>query len=294
MAIFVQLFHPSGEPKLSFITNGKCPENTVNNGQPHFRKFIHSKNGSYVIPNSSDDTKTWPRNDGCFTFWGEWEHSSSVTFPPSFRNRSSVYRNNGFPFQLHTPITPPILPPNGGTNKTLFTESTDPFVFCEPMLYFCCQIKGNNQLRKLSCGDIVVFGSKLNGQFVVDTVFVVSDQVSVYDTALCELFAQANDAHFSATSQVYRGATLANPVDGMFSFFPALPCDADGTPQPFQRPTLVLRSFPGFISQELNQHHKISPENKTARPTHNNYDVWSEIVSEITAQSKVLGLRATV
>jgi hypothetical protein len=153
------------------------------------------------------------------------------------------------------------------------------------MLYYHCKIGTYNILRNLTCGDIVVFGSKLAGNFVVDTVFVVADQVSVEDPALCQLFAQANGGHFpGGPRDVYRGATFANPVDGMFSFFPAFPC-ADRTPMPFPRPTLQLLTYPGLINQNLGRGLK-----HTTIP--NSQPVWLQIVSEITRQGKVLGLRA--
>lgn len=296
MTIFVQLLHPGPEPTGSLINGNICNANTVNNGHGHFRKFLHAEKGSYVAPNGQ-------RQDGCFTFWGEWEHASSVLFPAYFP------KGKGWPRQLHTALPPTSgivvnpcghvvkpwndpCPPNCTLCNSSLVESTDPFVFCELMLYFCCQIKINGQLNNLKRGDIVVFGSNLDGQFVVDTVFVVADRVPVQCNGLAPLFIQANGAHFATKPCVYRGATFADPVGGMFSFFPALPCAADGTAVPFPRPTLVLPSFPEFISNELKQHHKISPVNKTTRLTHSNFDVWSAIVTEIEAQGNVLGLRA--
>lgn len=275
MAIFVQFLHPGGEPPVSILKDNLCP---ANNGQ-HHRKFLHAKTGSYVTPSGQ-------RQDGCFTFWGEWEHESSILLPAYFP------KGKGWPRQLHTAL-PPKPPANGivanpcttgcAQNSASGVLSTDPFVFCEPMLYLHCQITKNGQLNTLNPGDIVVFGSRLNGQFVVDTVFVIADRVSVNDSALCKLFVQANDAHFTTAPLVYRGATFAAPVDGMFSFFPALPCTAEGTPQAFQRPTLTLNAT--LINENMRQGHRISP-------TNTNKDVWQKIVDEIRQQGNVLGLRA--
>ncbi len=293
---FVQFPHPGGEPPINFIRGNICPANTTGN---HFRKFLLAENGCYLAQNSNAEPKDWERKENsCFTLWGEWELPSRVTFPPNFHQSPRTIQYNGFPFQLHTPIKPSMPFSNGikasscgikttscsATSASCATQgakSTDPFVFCEPMLYYHCKIKRYKKLRSLNNGDIVVFGSKLNGKFVVDTVFVVNNRVSVQDQSLCGLFSQANGGYFSTDPLVYRGATFANPVNGMFSFFPALPC-SDGTPQPFARPTLNLS---GLINHKHGR-------GLRAISIQNAKQVWMDIVNQITQQGNVLGLRA--
>ncbi|MFA6920785.1 MAG: hypothetical protein WC216_02995 [Gallionella sp.] len=289
---FFQFPHPGGEPPVNFIKNGICP---ANNTGSHFRKFLRADKGRYVTPNNSQDTKDWGhKNDARFTFWGEWELSSSVTFPSNFHQRPRALNYKDLPFQLHTPLlsslaSPPVLPKTPTMCGSLArlcgsanAMSTDPFVFCEPLLYYHCKIHTFTCLSKLRRGDIVVFGSKLAGNFVVDTVFVVDDWVSVQDPSLCGLFKQANGAYFLKDKLVCRGASFANPVDGMFSFFPALPFAAGGTPQPFRRPTLNLPSL-------INHNH-----GRGLRIKHNQNSkaVWQEIVTQIMKQNLILGLRA--
>ncbi|MGK4002197.1 hypothetical protein WMF31_06205 [Sorangium sp. So ce1036] len=57
-------------------------------------------------------------------------------------------------------------------------QNTDPFVFGDTFLYSCCkQVRRNGSatlLRKLQRGDVILFGSRLDGRFVLDTVFVVA------------------------------------------------------------------------------------------------------------------------
>lgn len=106
-------------------------------------------------------------------------------------------------------------------------------------------------MQSLSAGSVVCFGSTRHGQFWVDTVFVVAtaqpwlpDQTT--DLDLDEAFLACTAQPLTAWAEtnagcarprtgcapgsglefmLYRGATLDNPVHGMYSFVPARPAD---------------------------------------------------------------------
>jgi hypothetical protein len=201
---FVQLMHPGTEPIISNSRPTICPPNT---GKVHKRKFLQS-NGDYL-------DKQGVRQNANLNFWGEWEPASHV-------QRIGRKLLPGMPRYVHTPICPQKLQAdkiqkstNCSDKDSFCCQSTDPFVICEPFLYFHCQIRPRNQLDNLKRGDIVVFGSHLAGHFVLDTVFVVAERVKLDDHNVCDKFLIVNQF----PDQIYLGATIANPVYGMFSFF---------------------------------------------------------------------------
>ncbi len=60
------------------------------------------------------------------------------------------------------------VPKDGG-----WRQNTDPLVFGDHFLYSNCRQRQNGKMRDLAHGSLVLFGSKLGGQFVLDTLFVV-------------------------------------------------------------------------------------------------------------------------
>lgn len=274
---FIQLMHPGCEPNIIRSRSTFCPPNQ---GIVHKRKFLQSY-GKYL------DKQSIPQ---CakLNFWGEWElasHVQRIVGKPSL----------GMPLYLHTPVCPQKAL-TGEIQKSInctgindpCCQSTDPFVFCEPFLYFHCQIRPNSQLDNLTRGDIVVFGSHLAGHFVLDTVFVVAERVKLDDPKVCQKFLVVNQPFLNQfPGQVYLGATFTHPVDGMFSFFPALPTFGN-IPQPFSRPilgpTLNLK-LQNLINPALMMHHKISKIN-------NSFDVWQSIVLQVTTAGLFCGLKA--
>lgn len=287
MPTFVQFMHPGVEPDISRVTAPVCP---ANHGKTHKRKFLAAR-GDYVDSHNT-------RNSGQFTFWGEWELASTAQ---QVIPRSS---EPGMPRYIHHPFWPQVVsiapgggycgkqPPNrrggSGSIASRGIHSTDPFVFCEPILYLHCQIRPGCILDKLQPCDIVAFGSHLRGQFVLDTLFVVADRVDVADPALCSEFAQVNSSHFSgAAQQVYLGATFNKPVDGMFSFFPAMPFDGVA-PRVFKRPVIKSTGvLSGHINPALTQRHRLS------RPP-SNFPIWDEIRTKVLRNGNVLGLQANL
>jgi hypothetical protein len=133
------------------------------------------------------------------------------------------------------------------------------------MLYSNCkQVYGPHRrptsMQRLTHGSVICFGSTIDGEFCVDTVFVVAAAepwmpAEAADLALDEAFktctagsiaARRRDAHPPLT--LYLGATVDNPVQGMYSFVPARRADRDDVR--FPRPPIRL---PGFINPASRQ-----------------------------------------
>ena len=137
-------------------------------------------------------------------------------------------------------------------------QNTDPFVFGEAFIYSLCQQwreykKGHlhtTYLSRLPIGSLILFGSKVTldtggtkeDAFALDTVFVVGDSrpytIKNYKTALAGFipkdygyimgFDHARGAGVNMNIKCYKGATPANPVNGMYSFSPCQVADPKG------------------------------------------------------------------
>jgi hypothetical protein len=290
MAAFVQLMHPGPEPDISPESPNYCPP--ADRNLPHRRKFMRTDKGGTYVVDPSGEAQT-----GQFTFWGEWELASNV-------QQVGQQNNEGMPLYIHTPIWPDekTKSVSSENNRNVSTvgagcniagyeiHSTDPFVFCEPMHYFCCHIAmPNGILNNLKRGDIVAFGSHLQGNFVLDTLFVVAERVNHDSEKVCSLFRQVNYPYFSEHPQVYLGATHSNPVVdngvNLFSYFPAQLFDNTG-PRSFRRPTISNSSLinPALM---MNFNHTIIPNGDSGA-------VWSKIAETVIHPKHgcVLGLTA--
>lgn len=268
MAVFVQLLHPGVEP---VIRRGSliCPANT---GHTHKRKFLNTK---------ADYLKNNHVINGDVNFWGEWELASSVQslFP--------VISGKALPKYIHRPIWPQKVGNPAYCKKSYIHgyQNTDPFVFCDSFLYFCCQIRSGGILDKLTYGDLVVFGSHVGGQFVFDTVFVVADRVNAkHFSDECPDFLNVNGPHLITNQKIYRGATYSNQVNGMFSFFPCKFVD-NKTIKAFPRPALPLSSY---ITPAKTQNFKAT----WVGNYQGMYNIWKQIVDIVINDGLVLGLRA--
>lgn len=178
-----------------------------------------------------------------------------------------------------------------------FRQNTDPWVFGERMIYSVCkQIVGPERSRTcmqdLPIGSVLCFGSTIDHEFCLDTVFVVAsaqpwipadvDDADVDDAfAVCtagSIAAGCTDARARLTR--YRGATVDDPVHGMYSFVPALPATDNG-PR-FARPALHL---PGLINPASRQ----SPRGaKRPLPTSAIRDAWEAVRYQVLAADLTL------
>lgn len=232
---FVQFPHPGGEH------NPPTDDMAWNTG-PHRRKFLIAP-GRYL---DSDDQI----GAADLVFWGEWEPPSQVErrWPASRRLPRALHR------------------PSWGEPTRRVRQNTDPWVWGEPMIYSNCKQIGPrphrrpSAMQRLTRGSVICFGSTIQGEFCLDTVFVVASAEpwtpgEATDLTVDEAFktctagaiaARRSDAHLPLT--LYRGATADNPVQGMFSFVPARRADRDDLR--FPRPPIQL---PGFINPASRQ-----------------------------------------
>ncbi len=149
-------------------------------------------------------------------------------------------------------------------------------------------------MQRLTPGSVIVFGSTLHGEFVVDTVFVIAsaqpwspsdsarmDLDEVFRHCTADSLATGRDRQTRFT--LYRGATAEDPINGMYSFVPARRAD---DPDPaFERPILQL---PGLIN----------PANKRACrgsrrpiPLDDVRQAWDEVRQGVLDAGCVLGVR---
>lgn len=246
IAYFVQFPHPRDEPPArGFIwvpvtqsrhhRDEAIPRGRVmpwNTGS-HCRKFLISA-GRYI-----DD-----RHDvraGELLFWGEWEPPSDIV---------TTWRAGGrLPRALHRPswFRPPV---------EASRQNTDPWVWGDCMLYSNCKQARVDSLQRLTRGSVVCFGSTFGDDFCVDTVLVIAsaepwdpadhdgiDADEAFQVCTAASLAAGDGCSPDTGLALYRGATPEDPVDGMYSFVPAMPAT---TPYPrFARPPVRL---PGLIN----------------------------------------------
>lgn len=258
MPSIVVFYHPGGEHQVSsaMLQKGIMP---WNNQPAHHRKFLEAK-GDYIQNGVLLSAK--------LRFWGEWE-------PDSYVRKLSTGSSPRF---LHTPFLRnplPALPsiplnmcgamPTCGTQVVPQNrlQNTDPFVFADSFYYSICQqmTKAGNPtaLTKLDVGSIILFGSRVNGQFALDTVFVVSDKKPYTPQTMARDLAGYVPANYpdimqlSGTQQFvcYKGASYSNRCNDMYSF---VPCRiSDGGNVGFSRAVLTPADF-----QSCNMSHILS------------------------------------
>ncbi len=150
--LVVQFLHPGREhvPPAGASVMG------WNRGE-HRRKFLR-------VPGRCLDGGGVVRS-GVVSVWAEWEPQSRV-----------VERHRGPCTPMPRFVHEPVLARPGQRVR----QNTDPYVFGESFLYSNCR-QFTSQLRptrlqRLPLGSVVLFGSHLRGQFVLDTVLVVASR----------------------------------------------------------------------------------------------------------------------
>lgn len=240
----IQFLHPGGEP----TSHGGQKWNTG----AHKRKFL-SHSGVYLEKSK--------RKKGQIHFWGEWEAEST------FKEILSNNKKRGIPQNIFYPkYTQGEMPKNA--------INTDPFVFGDFIYSVCHKFKDGKETQlynKLKSGDIILFGSNLNSNFVLDTVFVVADSIEVskadyedklknrvsrtyFDVVLKPIFKKncepgCNDK--IKKLNIHFGATFEKPFNQMYSFVPCLPATLGS--EVFPRPNINLEG----ISPNLNTNFRV-------------------------------------
>lgn len=240
----------------------------------HRRKFLIAPGTAHFGDSGREETE--------IAFWGEWEPPSHVL--------KRWPRSGELPTVLHQPCVD--APPEGAR------QNTDPWVFGRAFLYSNCKqlnprpSRSASALQRLASGSIILFGSSVGGEFVLDTVFVVGDVVGTYtplggdldvdpvfEQCTMESLTTGDDA--TSTFTRYRGATPAEAVDGMFSF---VPCTrAADSPGRFARPPIAL---PGVINPKSRQ----APSGATAsRSLADRMAAWHAVTNQVLAAGLALG-----
>jgi hypothetical protein len=144
----IQFIHPGSEHT--------CMTGSIWNTGAHKRKYLELS-GNYLTDLSSE-----PLFAEKLYFWGEWEAQSHCrTIPNPIQDGPHFIFNPYYQFPL---------PANAA--------NTDPFVFGSQFYYCFCKQPHYPSLRNLEPGDVILFGSCKNFNFVLDTVFVVKRRVN--------------------------------------------------------------------------------------------------------------------
>lgn len=279
MLAVIQFPHPG-------TMRGRITDWSFRSRQEHRRAFLEAP--GEALPSVEGMPQRYPS----LRFWAEWEADTMFT-AESARGGPVVHR-------------PRIV----GRSSFADLHNTDPFVFDGPFLYSNCKQRG--ELLDLDRGSLIVFGSKREGKFVVDTVFVVAARVCLYrrSEAVAELrdagcppsFLHATAGPIQAVARdgadgcappacgpksqagalthyaLYRGATpdAEGRVEGMFSFAPT---SSHGW---FARPSIGALG----LNEELSQGVKFTRLSVSAIA-----DVWRSIAQRVMEAGLLLGTR---
>lgn len=265
--MFVQFPHCGVEHSPS---GDKMPWNTG----PHARKFLRAE-GQYLSEGRLFS--------GAFAFWGEWEPPSAIL---TQWHRPAA----GMPHFLYAPM---MQRPAPGT----WRQNSDPLVFGDQFHYSNCRQRRNKKLRALAAGSLILFGSKLKGGFVLDTVFVVgpSKRYSIknfdrshYSNELLDAVLdplQSDPKAGSADLHLYQGLGYETSVDTPFSYVPCKPLGDDAAG--FCRPRIQLP--PRWMNPSLSMAAKA-----TVATDDELSDIWHSVTQQVTEDHQLdLGVHLT-
>ena len=289
---FVQFPHPGGEHKpdgSDKISWNKTRRNNRPNN--HKRKFMQFP-GKWT---ASDDSP----HRGELWAWGEWEPESRL-----IRELDQPRGNRDYPGYLWQPYY--VL-----KHDYRGLHNTDPFIFGDCVLYSNCgQVAPSKRgLKHLDEGSVIAFGSGKKGvggewRWWLDTVFVVANSDLYPASGACRVLKDWTSDVFGIVTggplagnheagcaadvrlRLYRGATPDDPVDGMFSFFPARPA---GGGAGFPRPVIDLPS------EYFNPRNIQAPKGISRRRTPAELrSIWADLVAQVRQAGLVLGTHAAL
>lgn len=261
----------------------------------HHRKFLEAQ-GDYIQNGVLQSAQ--------LRFWGEWE-------PDSYVQKLSISTSPRFlhaPF-LRNPLPDlPSVPSNAcGVRSTCCAQvvpqkklqNTDPFVFGDSFFYSICQqlttAVNLSGMTKLDVGSIILFGSRVKGEFALDTVFVVGDKKPYTPHSMTRDLAGYAPASYPNIMQLsgtqhyvcYKGATYGNSYNGMYSF---VPCKiSDGGNVGFSRAVLTPADFQSctknqILSNGQTQGRKITEVNESEAK-----QIWDCVRKAISIQNFIEG-----
>ena len=279
---FIQFPHPGSEHEPD--SRGGKSWNTLRN--QHARKFMEFS-GKWI----EDDSSV---RSGSIRAWGEWEAESDLIC-----KLSQPGQDPQFPRYLWRPYYIP-------KDSYRGLHNTDPFIFGDRFLYSNCaqwrRLK-NSGLAYLGRGAVIAFGSAKNisgeWKWMIDTVFVAADSQDysapearrVLADAAPEAFLAVTggpmvDSKDQASFRLYKGATPDDPVDGMFSFFPAMPAHGDAG---FRRPLIDLRRE--YFNPRNSRAQKGLRRNCTSEELRR---LWKSLVTQVRGAGLLVGTHAAV
>ena len=228
---------------------------------------------------------------------GEWEPESDF-----IRKLDQPCGNPDYPRFLWRPYFVP-------RNSYRGVHNTDPFIFGDCFLYSNCRQKDGSGLTRLAKGSVIAFGSCKMGvagewRWWIDTVFVVASSFfyplsaadRVFKRQTSEVFGIVTGGPLSDNHQggcgagerfrLYRGATPDDPVDGMFSFFPAKPAGGEAG---FPRPVINLPRE--YFNPRLSMNIKGVRRERSRDQLRS---IWMDLVAQVRRAGLMLGTYASL
>lgn len=262
----VQFPHPGGEHRP-----GNTQRQPWNTGD-HRRKFLKSR-GRCI--NASGRA-----SEGDLVFWGEWEGPSYIV--------ESWKPKDALPRFLHRPVWE--FPETNGAR-----QNTDPWVFGDSFKFSNCKQltprRNRSSLQSLTPGSLILFGSTIGVEFVLDTALVVKgcSRFSPGDPPDCDEAFRICTVESLLTSAgrvddpltLYHGATYEAPINAMYSFVPCRPARAREAR--FARPSISLP----FINPRSTQ----TPSGvKTPRSEADVREAWNCVRKQVLDAGCLLGV----
>ena len=225
---------------------------------------------------------------GSLRAWGEWEAESDLVCKLNQPSKSSLYpRYLWYPYYI-------------SKDNYERLHNTDPFIFGDRFLYSNCKQRKVSGLAHLGRGSVIAFGSgrKIAGErmWALDTVLVIADSLEYEAPDAHRVLADAAPEAFLTVTggpivdnekdslRLYIGATPNDPVDGMFSFFPAMPAEGD---MGFPRPLIDLP--PEYFNPRSWQAPKGLRRERTSEEL---CVIWKSLVGQVREAGLVLGTHA--
>lgn len=277
--------HPSGEHgRQSPIDNTMIDYSGKkyirwNNGE-HARKFLKNE-GKILYQNGEIE-------EGNILFWCEWEPQSKI-----LKDFGYLKKEKELPNYIQFPFW--------DVDERI--QNTDPFIFGKNFYWAFCRQNRQPELTNIERGDIILFGSILKKEFVLDTLFVVKDYIdynwSLYHTGKLSAITKKSleydeitlKAGSCGTQNLYTNFRfyIGNNYDNLnsnniFSFFPAQ-MFTDNLTKGFKRPVIDL----SIISNNPDDL-KLNPQSAKIIQIHSQdrlKDIWEKIVTKVREKTEI-------
>lgn len=283
----VQFIHPGAEFPINdrnsnLLNNGSRAVRWSTEGK-HYRRLIKHR-GSFV---DGDDV-----NEGELAFWTEWEGPTVATRfnSPTCRLCAKYYHE----------VQKPTVPQGVGNRANCRAGNggllnTDPCVFGRTFKYALCQQHENGVLRSLAENSLILFLSRIQGTYYLDTLFVVGESRD-YTTGSANNIICSNEYRTLTLDRLSEGQNLTfyrgkryPQCHTLFSFTPAkiwsndndircrCPLDLALINQVAQQDIFNTNLTRKFKSTNLNQVNGVT-------------NIWKEIVNQVRNNGFVLGI----